>query len=320
MKNALRPAWLVAALLALGAQAAQAQTYLTQAQASISNFSYSLVDLDLTDGVASSVVFQGPLSYFGGYSLVSGPGNSSLQEWDEGVAPFNPFGSTGVSSQLPGGGATITLNSTGFTSTAQIKASDAEQALLSPGWGNQYPGYGALSGATNWFETPNPSAPDFADLGNFILAPHTSFVIEGTWSVQALIDDQALSPAVVSALTGSGASLHTEAGASVALNLVLQNGATDQGEIIAQQYLVQNAEGAEGGGVSDSGSGTSFRFVVSNDTADYQGGVIRYYLLSSGNVQVHPALQVPEPATWASFALGLGFVGAAVARQRKARA
>ena len=310
MKRTLRPACLVVALLGMGAQAAQAQTYLTQAQASISNFSYSLVDLDLTDGVASSIAFQGPSNH--GLSIAAGaPIYSDFYEFMGGPPPFNPFGSNNYSLSSPTGSATVVLDGANITSTAKIDASDAMQAFST--------GYMVTSGVTNWPSPPGYfSEEDFANLSNFVLAPHTSFVIEGTLDFQLQVNGQALDSALLSSITEAGRNVRAETFGSANFHLELQNGAYDARNIYAEQYVVQDALNAYYGGYSEIQGPTTFKLVVHNDTGDYLKGIFTYGVGATGTVLMSPGVpQVPEPGTLALHVLGLLGLAAAVSRHAR---
>lgn len=58
----------------------------------------------------------------------------------------------------------------------------------------------------------------------------------------------------------------------------------------------------------------SFRLELTNNTDQSQAGMLRYFAVANTNANLMLAPSVPEPATWASFALGLGLLGAAVRR------
>ena len=322
MKYAFRSTCLAAAFVALGVQAAQAQaqTYLTQTQASITNFSYSLVDLDLDDGVASSIVFQGPSNY--GLS-VAVEGSADMEPNLDGPSPpFNPFDSSNsFSISSSNGSGTFAVNGTNMTSTAQIRASDAAQVLGTPV--NAAPaGYMIQSGATNWAEpTSYFSDDDFANRSGFVLAPHTRLVIEGNLVLQSLINSEVLDPALLSSITGAGASVMAESYAYARFYIQVQSGSLDSGDLQSQKILVHDAQNTDVSGYSDVDGPTTFKLEVYNDTDDYQKGIFNYLLATSSTVLLREAVpQVPEPGTLALHTLGLMGIAAAVVRQRRSKA
>ena len=301
----------------MAAQSAQAQTYLTQTQASISNFSYSLVDLDLSDGVASSVVFQGPSNY--GLS-VAVEGNPDMEPYADGPPPpYNPFVNNSFSISSSKGNGTFVVDGAKMTSTAQITASDAAQALVATPVGTSPAGYMIQSGATNW---PAPtgyySDEDFANYSTFVLAPHTNFVIEGTLDLQTLVNDQALDPALLTSLTAGGGNVSVESFAYARFFVQLQSGSLDWRDLQSQKSLKHDALGANTSGYNDIQGPTAFKLVVSNDTDEYQKGIFSYVLASSSTLLLNEAVpQVPEPGTLALHALGLMGLAAAVRRAKK---
>ena len=314
MKYAFRSTCLAAAFVALGIQAAQAQTYLTQTQTSITNLSYSVVDLDLSDGVTSSVVFQGP-SYYGFSVAAEGPTDTMI--FVEGPAPtYKLFGSNNFSVSSPN--STFSVDGANITATARMTASDAAIGLTTGPGGTSAPGYIVQGGATSW---PSPggyfSEEEFANLGNFVLAPHTSFVIEGTLDFQTVFNAQALDPALVSSITAIGGRVLAESGSYSRFVVELQGGTSDWHDLQSLQTLAVDAQGSEITGYSDIQGPTAFKLVVSNDTDEYKNGIFTYVLAATDTVRLDVASQVPEPGTLALHALGLMGLAAAVARQSK---
>ena len=308
---------LAAAALAMAAQSAQAQTYLTQTQASISNFSYSLVDLDLNDGVASSVVFQGPSNY--GLSVAVEGRLDMEPNLDGPPPPFNPFDSSNsFSISSSNGNGTFAVNGTNMTSTASIMASDAAQALAAPAPA----GYMIQSGATNWAEpTSYFSDDDFANRSAFVLAPHTTLIIQGNLDLQSLINSEALDPALLSSITAAGGSVMAESYAYARFYIQVQSGSLDSRDLQSQKVFVHDAQNTDVSGYSNVQGPITFKLEVYNDTDEYQKGIFNYLLASSSTVQLNEAVpQVPEPGTLALHALGLMGLAAAVVRQRRSKA
>lgn len=218
MKKLIAQASLSAIVLAITAQTAWAQSAAVRGQASLSNLSYSLVDLDAADGVAASIVFQ-PLQsapgtvYIG--ELATIPNERNIVE---DTAPFNLFANAGLSAGLPSGRGAVTVTNTSVAASAQLSMGDVESVLREEFLHNGWSGYTTTAGTTNLFE-PIPATPEYA---NFILSPYTSLVLEGTMDAQAFFEIGSIDPALLAAATsGSDNKFYVDVSGELSLSAYL---------------------------------------------------------------------------------------------------
>lgn len=311
MKKVIAQVSLSAIVLAITAPTAWAQTAAVRGQATLSDLSYSLVDLDAADGVAASIAFQ-PLQsapgtvYIG--ELATIPNERNIVE---DTAPFNLFANAGLSAGLPSGRAAVTVTNNSVAASAQLSMDDVEGVLREEFLYNGWSGYTTTAGTTNLIE-PIPATPEYA---NFILSPYTSLVLEGTMDAQSFFETSSIDPALLAAaMSGPESKLYVDVGGELSLSAYLQDGTF----VEAQHYSFVN-HGFDASGWQSDGlvqEAINFRLELTNNTDQSQAGMLRYFAVANTAANLMLGPSIPEPATWASFALGLGFLGAAVARQR----
>lgn len=318
MKKAIAQTCLSAMALAITASSAWAQTPAMQAQAGMSSLSYSVVDLDMADGVDAGIVFQ-PLQADPDTVFIGERSNPFQENVVQGTAPFNLFAGANYALGLPSGRGTVAIGNDSATAYTQLSMADVEGALRGDFLFNGMSSYTTTAGFANRIELVDSANPDFAQLSNFILSPHTRLVLEGTFDAQTFFERSSIDPALLaSASSAPGSALYFDLSGETSLMAYLQNGPFEMAEHYAYENHAFEASGWRGEGVA--GPAVSFQLVLTNDSDEYRGGVMRYFAATNARVTLMAAPFVPEPGTWATFALGLGFVGAAVARQRKRQA
>lgn len=322
MKRTIGLASLSAIVLAIAAPGAFAQGHVTQTSASLSNLTYSVIDLTPTDGLAAGVTFQGQAGStpFGIASVRQNDSSLDYAEDESHTTTFGrlPFATSDASVGLSNGNAAITFGANGnITATARLSEGAVNRVIgdiLDP---KRKSGLaGVSSSVQNYGEGPyNGLDLDY----NFVLAPYSSLVFEGLVTLSA---EQSLTGVerfddMLAAAAEYNAQVAIISGARMSAQLTLdgQRFSTwpktiinvDTSTIVNQPLGFHQYDGV--GALSQ-----PFSLTVSNNTGEAKAGQLIYSLTANGSVITSV---IPEPATWASFALGLGFLGAAVARQRK---
>jgi hypothetical protein len=282
---------LLAALASLGTAHAATAT----ASASISDLSFTLIDLDPTDGIAPSLTFNDPNGYgYSAYGWAYASQNDSagvyVSDNKSYTAPYdtNAFVTPGSASATAGGStatASSTLNGYSATATSTLTGDPASPS-----------DYGNASATTY------PNNYYYYNQG-FTLGANTLLLVKGKYAVSASVD-----------ATGTTS--------DYAYAYAYMFGTFDSGNGIAQtaglnKYVYAYGDVTSGYPLSDSKSGT-FGFSFAN-YAPTAGTGSFYNSYTSVNTYVSTAA-VPEADAWALALAGVGVAGLATTRRRRAQA
>ncbi|WP_198321056.1 PEPxxWA-CTERM sorting domain-containing protein [Azohydromonas aeria] len=290
--------------LSLAAAAAPARADIL-AEARISNFGYSLVDLRPRDGNAPGIAFSTLAPALGGGSEVNSeigyldrridPDGFGLGAQDRAQDGFRIFSPLSAGASLPG------------ISTSGSMSGSLAQRSFSYGATGRFD-LGGASGA-NWLGTgfrtdtaPVTAGPGGPGLDVFVLAPYTRVAWSGRASIRLQATDD----------LGPGAWHFTQG--YVGFDLSSESGQRAQ----YGQYRSLNQQGP-GKRVFEQ----AFRLGLSNNSATPL--LVRMSAVSTASTQIYrpsslAVSPVPEPGTWALLLCGLGLVGAAAARARRGHA
>lgn len=309
---------------ALCFQPAVAREVFIEQSATVSDLRYSLVDLNPNDQVAPSVTFgtgHGTLTATKQEPRAQAEGYYGFDKSEQ--KAFDATFTDAASDTLAAYGNHVTAQSTATGALASVQVtSDTAGELVGRIQQQPYWGYELIYGA----DARNAGAtPDY-----FLLGAHTSLVIEGSVAVDLLLSDNALALQSLAAENNIEFRIWTNQTAGASIRLQQPDGTwadSANGGAMAQvvgTYTI-NAGGIEQTpyrpGETLEPVQKTFRLEVSNTSDHALQGFVSYSAQSSVIMYAgSPTAAVPEPATWASFALGLGLLGAAVARQRKRRA
>ena len=302
---------------------------LVQAQASLSNLRYRLVDLDLGDGISASVSFSSPsMGCCWWTSPATGMvGMGGFQYHDhQGLAPDehaygsdplpNPFLNGVPRSDVAWGGAQIMQGSgtLGLNHTILATPQQVRKLTELPGWlGQNSPGVTWLNreAVDAVLGTHHPMNAYNEANAQFVLSPNTALIIEGDASViaQARASDFFANDTLNQ---GLGRGLQQAAGFATS-SLVFSVGGQTYSKTATSRYTINGLEG-----FTESASGASgteaFSLTFSNATGGWvTSGFGAEFALNSG-----VAVQVPEPTTWALVLSGLALAGLSARRRQAA--
>lgn len=277
------------------------------ATGSLTQLSYTLTDLDLTDGVKASVAFAPNNGYLSRIELsmldqtfVGAPlvGNRAYVEG----SVFNSGNAT-----LTKAGIDATASKIGKTLSIQAKygASEAQSLLTSP--------YAANGGALLSYTRQVGIAPYDSvgsDVGEaFVLAPHSSITFTAQFTATTNIDLASLvnTPAFLSA-QALGATVYASAWTSGQLSISQPFGSvmpTDDSSLRYRNVQASATLDSLGHVLSD---GTQSQIVTTLTTtlSNTSDKAITSALFFSVSSELHMAVNpVPEPATWMLMGMGL---------------
>ncbi len=301
-------AWLpglVAALCVL-ASGAQASPVPLSASASLGSLSFELSDLQANDGISPSLQVHGQANLNWQQSLDSSPEALKKQVMVDSL----PW----PQAQLTGGGgfmvATLALsrlsavaNHVGpITLPASVKAGSLARVEAVSAQSSV-----ALTGQDN----PFAGAPPFGGL-QFTLSPHTALTISGVLSTSAMVDETLLGANLAMQLPAQATILDLSAAAFASVTL-----ADESGEISSAKAQVHHI-GKVFSSFPNSGyqltdnQDTPWQVTITNDSDQVKGFGLQ---ASVGSSFFAMAQAVPEPATWATWALGLALMGLRFRRQ-----
>ncbi|RZI79540.1 MAG: PEP-CTERM sorting domain-containing protein [Rubrivivax sp.] len=310
MKNRAPHRRLVAAavLLCLGFTAHAADDLTAQAEATLTDLRYHLVDLRPDDGLAPSLfVGKTPIT-------VASRANSQTQS---AVTWLNPLPVSEVVSQS-GSGASALAGPT----TLSAKSSDHGPYRLGPDdrlWGQTLLTSPAAAYVGLW-ELPNAESPEQVQPEGLKLSPHTKLVIEGT----ALLSSYAKASAVLDRIGNPQTEsylhelnnlgtidLRFESGSNLNWNTLASWTATSSSKTL---YRWSEGFAHERAATSDH-QVLPVLLELSNDSDDTLTAYFHWYIGTGSQALI---TAVPEPGTWALVAAGLSMLPGAL-RARKAK-
>lgn len=287
---------------------------------SVSNLQYSLVDMNTSDGVTSSIVFgtlAGQPARGQAWLLDNGP----LLTSNEITATTSdlPFGTPGTLLSLPDDRGRVVVGSNSIEVSTRVndaKLDELLDAVHATPW--SYASTGTYATASN-----RPAELNLDTDYTFVLSPGTLLTVSGTIR---------LNPEDSQSIAGMASLLQTAAQQDD-----VKFRYSDHQEALVYLFLESGYEGlqvvdrdvraldreitidANGVAVNDApGLAQEYAFTLSiNNVANVsRKGRFAYDLFGSTSLSSLP-LAVPEPATWASFAFGLMLMSAAVVRHSK---
>lgn len=294
----------VAGVLALVTQAAWAATAPVQASVSVTNLSYKLTDLSISDGITPSLTTL-PESNFWTYAI------------PDHLDPTNSVGTDRQGgTQFDGSSASVVL-SNGQGSAAKAGNAQHADTLLT---------MGALTSFTSLQGYSLNAESGVSTQASFKLSAHSKLVITGDLVVHSQIDAASISAIPANS---DGRTLTVNSGASFAMMLTTRAGiplASDASKVTSDQFNTYqqwlwadtstqsfNAAGAGALNASNNVPGGKIQLEIRNDTS----GTVAFDLGSYSYVRVGTTTALPEPGTWALMGLGLLGVVAAAGKQRR---
>ncbi|MDQ1830217.1 PEP-CTERM sorting domain-containing protein [Massilia scottii] len=264
-----------------------------RAEGSLTNFSYTLIDLLPNDGIAPSLSIVTPQGYAGRFSV-----SGSLRQFDtvepwfddgrsQSTAPYNRGLDVSLDTSVGTGGASLT--GTDFHSL-QLRA--VASTTSTPAASRQAGGQAGLN------------------ITEFVLSPGTrvSFFADFTGSASVTLPEGEVH---------QGYQDYAEIQAQVSLNADIQN---RPGEYVYESNFTNLK--AWNGHPGESPASERFSLTLDNNSAFSANLDLKYHLHASVQAmkgsQVPPT-PVPEPATTAMLVAGLALVAGAVRRRRKVR-
>lgn len=293
----------VAGALALASQMAWAATGPVQASVSVSNLSYKLTDLSISDGIKPSLTTM-PESNFWTYAIPDHLDSADTVGTDRQAG-----------SQFDGSSASVALSNGQGSAAKMGNAQHADTALS----------MGALTSFTSLQGYSLNAESGVSTQASFKLSAHSLLVITGDLVVKSQID-----AAPVSAIPANsdGRTLTVNSGASFGMVLTTSAGiqlTSDASKVTSDQFNTYqqwlwadtstqsfNAAGAGVLTASNNVPGGKFQLEIRNDT----NGTIAFDLDSYSYVRVGTTTALPEPGTWALMAMGLLGVFAAGKRRQ----
>lgn len=304
--------------------------------ASVTNLGFQVIDLAPSDGIAATFKMNNPTSVSGAigardshndtlYPGLSGYGTSLATKLlpTENKSLSLLDGQVGVSANVNGDlSATMDLSTTKANTLLANKNIGVPRTRL-PSETIEGSVWNISRGAIG------PSAT------NWTLSANSSVLVKARISLSVDFDTSVLDPVALAGIysaTLEGTARGAFAVMSNASNIVVSYGSSSNtgGYANIEYNLRHSIDVASSGVLRDQtwvdgqellggGAPAAYRdieFTITNNSASSVSGSLLY--LAEGTSKM--VLSVPEPGTWATFALGLGFLGVAVARQRKARA
>jgi hypothetical protein len=284
----------VAALLAIGAHAAWADTAPMQVSLGLTNLNYTLTDLDANDGITPSLTPSAG-SQFGLYTVPSI--GDYTQAVSTGMLPGDQFDASSASVALPDG------------QTMAAKQGNSQSATAS------------LSAATLLQGAPVSAYAQVKTYADFTLSAHSKLVITGDLALITQIDAaavsalQAGSPGTLTLTSSLGFSPYIFSAADALVTNAMStdfNGSAQYWYWKTGATQSFTASGASALSPQNDVAGGQIQLEITNngDTAvDFQ-----FNSLASATASM--ASSVPEPGTWALTAAGLLSVASVVRRRR----
>ncbi|MDQ1816965.1 PEP-CTERM sorting domain-containing protein [Massilia sp. CCM 9210] len=264
-----------------------------RAEGSLTNFSYTLIDLLPNDGIAPSLSIVTPQGYAGG-AWVSGSLRQyeSVEPWfddsrSQSTAPYSRGLNVSLDTPVGTGGASLT--GTDFHS---LQLRSVASTTSAPAASRQAGGYAGLN------------------ITEFVLSPGTrvSFFADFTGSASVTLPEGEVHQAYQD---------YAEIQAEVSLNAYGPNGPGDY--VYESNFITLKAWNGHAG---ESPASERFSLTLDNNSAFSRNLDLKYSLHASVQAvkaTVVPPSPVPEPATTAMLAAGLALVAGAVRRRRKLR-
>ncbi len=306
-----------ASLAAFSFQASAANV--AESKAVLSKLAYQVTDLDKSDGVPASLAFN--LSSYEGTTLNAfsqdGQGNV-IDPQPGGFVSGSVFANTSLTKSGVNGIAA--KNGTTLSASTSYSATEAATLLNAPYQPTTW------LGEPNLFYKRNADVSAWGSLGlsglPFTLAAHSSVVFSGQIDLQTSVDLTTLlnSPAYAKAIANQ-ASLFVNASAYVDVTLQTPFLDTPENPSDGPQYasfgnsisLILDPQGHQFRDGDLSPLTTTFTITYSNTSDHEVTKVLNYSINSNVVLGVSP---IPEPATWATMALGLGLMAWRIKAQR----
>ncbi len=296
-----------------------------QASASVSNYSYSVKDLDPDDGITPSFVVSHPWSYDASVSVFkykempSGSVNTfeSASTYDRrsGSSSVNVFNPKPLAVELPSGDGHVEIKQGGLSAAVTLKSDDfigAQYEWSKYGnWLNGYAGDTLVGG-------PNIKADATSGFERWVLSPHSEVTFSGVIRLDTTVNAAAVTGLIpggqvlVGALAIAQPSFYSNYTGSWNFE-VIKNlpGDSSYVAVNAREYAV-DAIGSLGQEHAQSWLEQSFSYTIRNRSSSE---VDMYVGLSvTAAVAANP---VPEPSSIALVSVGLGLMGAFARRRAR---
>lgn len=310
---------LACSMMAQNACAGSLAASLAVSSASVTGLNYTLLDLDVTDGVTPWITFNQ------NYLVVGTDENYSPQVRITAGDPFSAPAQTVTAEGLRGS------NEGSILTRAQLSSQSVQNLPVdvnSQFNGIYYNGAVVFLAYGSGVQEGIPFPPD----GGFswTLSPHTALLIEGSAQVSARVDLTQLTPGALlqgtkDKLYGLQLDSHGSFNAQLLANATFSSVTGDflpelneSVDVSAEAHQGLNQDGffkGEGQSLSDSAV-QSFSIQVANESIEARDGVLSLYTGSQNALSFTPALVaevpqvpgIPEPNTWLLMGLGLGLI------------
>ncbi len=296
-----------------------------QASASVSSHSYSVKDLDPSDGITPSFVVSHPWTYDAGVSVIKyremPSGSVDTFERDDaydqrkGSSSVNLFNPKPLAAELPSGDGHAEIKQGGLSASVTLKSDDfigAEYKWSQYGnWLNEYASGTFVGG-------PNIKADAQSGYERWVLSPHSEVTFSGVIRLDASVDAAAITglvpggQALVGALAIAQPGFYSNHTGSWNVEIIKNlPGDSSYVAVNAREYAV-DAIGSLGREHAQSWLEQPFSYTIRN----HSDKEVDMYMGLSVTAAV-AAAPIPEPSGWALMLAGLGMMGV-FARHRRA--
>ena len=320
--------WALAGCSMASAQAADVISVST----TLSNFTYEVKDLSDTDGTTAGISFMPAsadgLKFYLGDVQTPGIRFTTTSSYNDTTAVLlgSLFGSESQTVTMPGIDAQVVKDGANFTARAAYTATELSDLLatatmsstvkptaLADQLGDVYLSQDRYANVS--FQQPSASMPSSQGL-NYRIAPYTAVTFTAVIKSEFLTN---LTPMI--GTEGYNRLLNLPVGgdlfAQTVSAMVLDAGVVNQqlARVSHNQYLDSKLDvlGNFTSAGRTSPSEQTFNLTLTNNRAFYAEGTMKFSLRNEIHLLVRG---VPEPGTWATFALGLTGVAWAVRRRR----
>lgn len=339
--------WAVCAvsMAALGSHTVQADTTVASANASLSNLTFRLIDLDPNDGIAPGMTIQGQ-GFMGAFTSfdVNDPSNTQQVQITSPIFPSQNLNQGLSSATLSASGLTGTSITTVDSTLQQVLTEDGSDA--SGAWSQSSFDMYLEAGGTFGYHPPLDGFPE--NPLTITLTAHTRLVLEGTGSTALALSNQAMHEALAALNAQTGgfspdaqrfSGFDGRAAAGLTALLATADLSQPDAPFQVSRFSFED-ELQESTGFCDSVEGCHRVFAPDQSRTSSQNFTLEYTNTASQSTDVSlmfhaagvvqqsgylnvreiapPIPTIPEPGTYAL--MGLGLAGLAWSRRRHATA